>query len=110
MPSLHRLLLGKFGVYQLGLLAWIGAGMLTFAVVWRVCLAETFAAIFAVIAGASLGLLALLIEYNPSNVVVVLNPIEEMMTFAVQSADSALDSGNTLSAIDMFLSHLSSDL
>jgi len=36
------------------------------------CLAETFAAIFAVIAGASLGLLALLIEYNPNNVVVVL--------------------------------------
>jgi len=110
MPSLHPLLLGKFGVYQLGLLAWIGAGMLTFAVLWRVCLAETFAAIFAVIAGASLGLLALFIEYNPSNVVVVLNPIEEMMTFADQSAASAIDSGNPFAAIGLFLSGVASVL
>ncbi|HMH71328.1 MAG TPA: hypothetical protein VK554_03360 [Bradyrhizobium sp.] len=110
MPSLHPLLLGKFGVYQLGLLAWIGAGMLTFAMVRRVCLAETFAAIFAVIAGASLGLLALFIEYNPSNVVVVLNPIEEMMTFADQSAASAIDSGNPLAAIGLFLSGVASVL
>jgi hypothetical protein len=48
----------------------------------------------AVIAGASLGLLALFIEYNPSDVALVLNPLEEMMTFADASAVSVVDNGN----------------
>src|SRR5260370_42293972 len=84
--------------------------MLTFGMVQRVCLAETFAAIFAVIAGASLGLLALFHEFNPSNFVLVLNPIEEMMTFAGQSAASAIDSGNPFAATGLFLSGVASVL
>jgi hypothetical protein len=110
MPTLHPLLLGTFGVYQAALLALIGVGMLAFAAIWRVSLAETLAAMFAVIAGASLALMALWIEYNPGTVVVVLNPLEEMMTFADQSASSAMDSGNLFAAFGLFLSGVGSVL
>jgi hypothetical protein len=104
MASLHPLLLGKFGVYQAALLAWIGVCMLVFARLWRVGPAETLTAMFAAIVGAALGLLALTIEYNPSNVVIVVNPLEQMMTFADASAVSAVDSGNLLATIGLFVS------
>src|SRR5258708_14690236 len=94
--ALRPLLFGTFGVYQTGLLVWIGAGMLAFAKIWRITLPETLTAMFAAITGASLGLLALLIEFNPSDVVVVIDPLEEMITFADPSAPSALDSANLL--------------
>lgn len=102
--ALRPLLLGTFGVYQVALLTWIGLGMLVFAKLWRIRLAETLTAMFAVIAGASLGMLALLIEFNPSNVVVVINPLEEMVTFADPSATSAVSSGDLLGALGLFAS------
>ena len=110
MASLHPLLLGKFGVYQAGLLAWIGVCMLAFAGLWRVGLAETITAMFAVIAGASLGLLALFIEYDPSNVVIVLDPLEQMMTYADASAVSAVNSGNLSATVGLFVSGVASVL
>jgi hypothetical protein len=110
MASLHPLLLGKFGVYQAALLAWIGVGMLAFARFWRVGLAETVTAMFAVIAGASLGLLALTIEYDPSNVVIVVDPLEQMMTYADASAVSAVNSGNLLATAGLFVSGVASVL
>jgi hypothetical protein len=110
MASLHPLLLGKFGVYQAALLAWIGACMLAFARLWRVGLAETVTAMFAVIAGASLGLLALTIEYDPSNVVIVVDPLEQMMTYADASAVSAVNSGNLLATAGLFVSGVASVL
>ncbi len=102
--ALRPLLFGTFGVYQTGLLVWIGAGMLGFAKIWRVSLTETLTAMFAAIAGASLGMIALFIEFNASDVVVVINPLEEMMTFADPSATSVVDSGNLLAAIGLFVS------
>jgi hypothetical protein len=110
MASLHPLLFGKFGVYQAGLLAWIGVCMLAFAALRRVGLAEALTTMAAVTAGASLGLLALFIEYNPSNVVIVLDPLEEMMTFADASAASAVDSGNLLATVGLFFSGVASVL
>src|SRR5260370_13215847 len=104
--ALRPLLFGTFGVYQTGLLVWIGAGMLAFAKIWRITLPETLTAMFAAITGASLGLLALLIEFNPSDVVVVIDPLEEMITFADPSATSAVDSGNLLAALGLFVSGL----
>jgi hypothetical protein len=104
LPALRPLLFGTFGVYQVGLLAYVGIGMLVFARLWRVCVTETLAAGFAAIAGASLGLLALFIEYNPSNVAIVLNPLEEMMTFADASAVAAVDMGNFFAVIGLFAS------
>ena len=102
--ALRPLLFGTFGLYQLGLLVWIGVGMLAFAKIWRICLTETLTAMFAAIAGASLGIMALLIEFNASNLVVVINPLEEMMTFADPSATSAVDSGDLLAAFGLFVS------
>src|SRR6202165_3224938 len=83
---------------------WIGVGMLAFPKIWRICLTETLTAMFAAIAGASLGILALLIEFNASNVVVLINPLEEMVTFADPSATSAVSSGDLLVAFGLFVS------
>jgi hypothetical protein len=102
--ALRPLLFGTFGVYQTGLLVWIGVGMLAFAKIWRICLTETLTTMFAAIAGASLGVMALLIEFNASDVVVVINPLEEMITFADPSATSAVDSGNLLAAFGLLVS------
>src|SRR5664279_3648495 len=78
----HPLLLGRFGIYQAALLLLIGGCMIAYAAIWRVSAAETLASIFAVAAGASIALLALNLEYNTSNVIAVVNPLEKMLTFA----------------------------
>jgi len=78
----HPLLLGRFGIYQAALLALIGGCMIAFAAVWRVSAAETLASISAVVAGASVALLALNLEYSASNVIAVFNPLEKMLAFA----------------------------
>lgn len=104
MPSLKPLLFGRFGVYQAALLGWTFICMLAFAKVWRIRLAETLAAMFAVVAGASLGLLALFIDFDASNVVVVLNPLEEMLTFADPQAISAAGASGPFAALGLLLS------
>jgi hypothetical protein len=110
MAALRPLLFGTFGVYQAALLAWIAVCMLIFAKLWHVRASETLASMFALIAGASLGLLALFIVYNSSNVVVVLNPLDEMVTFADASAVSAVDNGNFLATIGLIFSGVTSVL
>jgi hypothetical protein len=84
------LLLGRFGSYQAALLMMIGGCMIVYAAIWRVSVAETLASISAVLAGALIALLALNIEYNASNVIAVINPLEKMLRFAdVSTADAA---------------------
>jgi hypothetical protein len=77
----HPLLLGRFGIYQAVLALLIGACMLTYAAIWRVSAAETFASMASVAAGASAALLTLNLDYNIGNAVAVFNPIEKMMQF-----------------------------
>ena len=60
------LLMGRYGVYQAALLGLIVGCMIAYAAIWRVSAAETFASIAAALAGASVALLALNIEYNAS--------------------------------------------
>jgi hypothetical protein len=110
MAALQPLFFGKFGVYQAALLTLIAICMLIFAKLWRVRASETLSSMFAIIAGASLGLLALFIEYNSSNVVVVINPLEEMITFADAPAISAVDKGNLLATIGLLFSGVASVL
>jgi hypothetical protein len=98
--GLKPLLLGRFGSYQIVLLGWIGVCMLAFAAIWRVSLAESVAAIAAVVAGASLGLLALKIQYDVSDAIVVLNPLEKMMTFV----DEPKASEGLMAALTLLLS------
>lgn len=104
MASLKPLLFGRFGVYQAALLGWIFLCMLAFARIWCVRLAETLAAMCAVVAGASLGLLALFIDFDASNVVIVLNPLEEMLIFADPQAISAAGANGPFAAIGLLLS------
>jgi hypothetical protein len=78
----HPLVPGRFGIYQVALLILIGTSMIAYAAIWRISAAETLASISAIAAGASLALLVLDLEYNASNVIAVLNPLEKMLTFA----------------------------
>ncbi len=92
------LVLGRFGVYQAALLVLIGGCMIAYAAVWRVSPAETLASMAAVAIGALLALLALNLEYNASNVIAVVNPLEKMLTFA-DTATSDIASGSSVSGI-----------
>ncbi|MGC2775144.1 MAG: hypothetical protein WA418_05825 [Bradyrhizobium sp.] len=98
--GLKPLLLGRFGVYQSALLGVIAACMIVFARLWRVSAAETVAAISAVVAGAGLGLLALHPSYDINDVVVVLNPLEKMITYV----DAPEAAGSVAGAIGLLLS------
>ncbi|MBI5319266.1 hypothetical protein [Bradyrhizobium sp.] len=76
------LVMGRYGVYQLALMALIGGCMIAYAAIWRVSAAETLASMFAMMAGASLTLLLLYLEYDSRNVIAIANPLEKMLTFA----------------------------
>jgi hypothetical protein len=91
--SLRPLVGGISGAYQAALLGWILLGVVTFALIWKVSDVETVATTFAVMGGASLGLLALNIQYDLRNAVVVMNPLEQMLNFADLSPVSATDGG-----------------
>jgi hypothetical protein len=80
--GLRSVAFGYYGVYQAILAIWVISSMLVFAEVWRVQAIETAAAVLAVIAGVSLGLLALDLVYNPQNVIAAINPIEHMLVYA----------------------------
>ena len=78
----HPLFFGRFGIYQAALLVLIGGCMIAYAAIWRVSATETLASMFAIAAAASIALLVLVLEYNTSNVIAVVNPLEKMLTFA----------------------------
>lgn len=101
VAQLHALIGGVFGIYQVALLVWIAIGMIAFAAVWRIAPSETLTSMFAVIAGASFGLLALYLHYDPQNAVAVINPIEKMLVFADAPATSAVDHGKIFAAISL---------
>ena len=75
-------LFGRPGVYQAGLLAWTVVGLLAFAALWKVSVAESLAAMFALAIGLCAALLMLDICYFDANVVTVMNPLERMTGFA----------------------------
>lgn len=110
IAQLHPLIAGRFGIYQIALLAWIGIGMVAFAALWRVSASETLASMFAIAAGASLGLLALYIAFDPQNAVAVINPVEKMLVFADAPATSATEGGKIWAAIALLLDGVKSVL
>jgi hypothetical protein len=93
------LLLGRFGTYQVALLLLIGASMLVYAAIWRVCAAETLASMAAIAAGAAVALLALDLDYNSANVIAVFNPLEKMLKFVDAGTAAA---ANQSSLADIF--------
>ncbi|MEX0751909.1 MAG: hypothetical protein WD073_03170 [Xanthobacteraceae bacterium] len=88
--SWRPLPLGLSGLYQPLIAGWIVLAMLIFAAIWRVSLSETLVAIAAVVAGVALGLLSLKLRYDPKNVLVALNPLEQLLSFAVINQSSCL--------------------
>ncbi len=105
----HPLVLGRYGIYQLVLIAFIVLAMIGYAALWRIAIAETLASIGAVAAGAAVTLLLLDLAYDTNNVIAVFNPLEKMLTFAdAGTADAAHGSG--LGAIVLLLQGLGSVL
>ncbi|HET9715205.1 MAG TPA: hypothetical protein VFP60_03385 [Pseudolabrys sp.] len=82
LNSRVRDLLGSPGAYQSVVICWIAASMLAFAVAYRIPVTELVAATAMVTIGGVLSLLVLTIQYNPNNVAVVTNPLEQMYNFA----------------------------
>jgi hypothetical protein len=106
----HPLLFKRFGVYQAALLVLILACTISYAVIWRVAVVETLTSIFAIIAGASIALLLLNVEYNPANVIAVVNPLEKMLTFADARTASAADGSSPAAAVRLVLDGFASVL
>jgi hypothetical protein len=104
------LLLNRYGLYQAGLLALIAAAMIAYAVLWRVSATETIASIAAVATGAAIALSVLDLDYNTSNVIAVVNPLEKMLTFADANTSSAAGGSNPFAVIWLLLDGLSSVL
>ena len=106
--GLRPLIGGRFGTYQLMIAGEIGLGMVAYAVIWRVPIAELLATVAAAIYGAALGLLVLYVQHNPHDIAVVINPLEQMYHFAVGSTPeiaqgNGLFSGQRLRLILSFI-------
>jgi hypothetical protein len=101
----HPLLLGRFGIYQIVLIA---GCVIAYARIWRVSAAETLASILAMAAGASMALLALNIEYSASNVIAVFNPLEKMLTFADASTSDAANGSHLAGILWLLLDGIAS--
>jgi hypothetical protein len=82
--------LGLSGLYQPMIAAWLLLAMLAFAAIWRVPLVETIASVGAAIGGFALALLSLRLRYHPNDVLVVMNPLEQLLSFAVTSDKGCL--------------------
>src|SRR5581483_10535460 len=106
----HPLLFNRFGVYQTALLLLIAGCMIAYAAIWRISASETLASIFAVIAGASLTLLLLDLDYNAANAIAVVDPLEKMLIFADPNTANAADSASPVAAILLLLQGLGSVL
>ena len=98
--DLHPLLHGTYGLYQVGLLIYVAAAVVAFAIVRRVSLAETLTTLFALAAGGALGLLVLDIAFNAQNAVAVINPLEKMISFSPLSADGAASFSASLGLLE----------
>lgn len=104
------LLLGRYGVYQLTLIGLTGACMIAYAAIWRISVCETLASMFAMIAGASLALLLLYLEYDNRNVIALVNPLEKMLTFADATTGEAASSSGVSGVIRLLLEGIGSVL
>jgi hypothetical protein len=86
-------LFGRPGVVQAALLLWLAAGMIAHGLLWRRAPAEIVAALAAAAGGAALALTALDIVPAATNAVVVLNPLEKMLSYVDPAGASATGGG-----------------
>jgi hypothetical protein len=104
------LVAGRFGIYQIALSLLIGGCMLAYAAVWRVAAAETLASASAVVAGASIALLVLKLDYNAGNVIAVFNPLEKMIIFADTTTTNAANASSVSAILRLLLDGIGSVL
>jgi hypothetical protein len=104
------LFLGRFGIYQPALLVLIGGCMIAYAVIWRISAVETLASMFAIAAGALMTLLLLDLEYNTSNVIAAVNPLEKMLTFTDATTTEAANGSNLAAILWLLLDGVASVL
>jgi hypothetical protein len=104
------LFLGRFGIYQAALLVLIGGCMIAYAVIWRLSAVETLASMFAIAAGALMTLLLLDLEYNTSNVIAAVNPLEKMLTFTDATTTEAANGSNLAAILWLLLDGVASVL
>jgi hypothetical protein len=97
------LLMGRYGVYQIALMALTGVCMIAYAAIWRVSVAETLTSVLAVVAGASVALLLLDLDYDTRNVIAVANPLEKMLVFADAATTDAAGASGPLAALGLLL-------
>src|SRR5580698_7038129 len=102
------LLFGRFGVYQVALVLLIGGCVLAYAAIWRVSITETLASMAAVVAGASIALLALNLDYNASNVIAVFNPLEKMLKFVDGGTAAAANQSGLSGILSLLLDGIAS--
>jgi hypothetical protein len=84
------------GLYQLAILVWPILAVGVYAYVWRRRASDAALALVALGCGAALGVLALLIRFDPRNVAALPHPIEHMFSFATVSHPEL--AGQTVSA------------
>jgi hypothetical protein len=82
-------------IYWTGLAIWLLLGMIAYWIVWRVAALEALTAMFAVIAGCMIGLLALDIRFQANDAIVVLHPLETMYAWGA-AANPQLSAGGSL--------------
>jgi len=82
--------------YQVLFPLWIMACVAAFAFLWKAPLADSISAIAAIVIGASLGLMVLLVRYNIQNVVAAMHPVEHMFVFATWRDPSLGDQATVL--------------
>jgi hypothetical protein len=76
---------GLSGVYQPIIAVYLALAIVGFGVTWGVSALETLATMLAVVGGIGLGLLSLDLNYNPQNVLIVMNPLEHLFSFAMSN-------------------------
>lgn len=94
LPRLHP----GATIYWPALAIWLGIGMTTYALVWKVARLEALAAALAAVTGCMVGLLALYLRYHPNDVLVVFHPIEGMLRWAAASEPQLAGHGSFLNA------------
>lgn len=85
------------GSYQALFAFWVVAGILLYARIWRRRAEESLRAMFAVLTGVALGVLALLLRYNDQNLIAFTHPVEHLYFFASLRTTSLASSGQILS-------------
>jgi hypothetical protein len=83
---------GVIGLYQTLLAGYVGVAVIVYAWIWRVPVLETVATLEMVALGVMVGLLSIDISYHPQNALTVINFLEQMLVWAMNS-DPDLGSG-----------------